>query len=89
MLAEDCLEKEVGALMEHPEAVLAESDTRLVDLNGKQKGFYKRYKTSGLTNGKKIARAGFFVKNYFGAPIHSAEAPWKRHRDLTPGILIF
>lgn len=69
MLAEDCLEKEVGALMEHPEAVLAESDTRLVDLNGKQKGFYKRYKTSGLTNGKKIARAGFFVKNYFGAPL--------------------
>ncbi len=69
MLAEDCLEKEVGALMKHPEAVLAESDTQLFDLNGKPKGFYKRYKTSGMTNGRKIARDGFFVKNYFGAPL--------------------
>lgn len=69
MLAEDCLEKEVGALIRHPDAVLAESDTRLIDLNGKPKGFYKRYKTSGMTNGRKIARAGFFVKNYFGAPL--------------------
>ncbi len=71
MLMEDCLEKEVRALMEHPSAVLAESDTQLFDLNGKPKGFYKRYKTSGLTDGKKIARAGVFVKNYFGAPLAS------------------
>lgn len=69
MLAKDCLEKEVRALMENPDAVLAESDTQLFDLNGKPKGFYKRYKTSGLTNGRKIARDGFFVKNYFGAPL--------------------
>ncbi len=69
MLTKDCLEKEVGALREHPTAVLAESDTRLFDLNGKTKGFYRRYKTSGLTDGKKIARAGLFVKNYFGAPL--------------------
>ncbi len=68
-LAPDCLEKEVKALMEHPTAVLAESDTKLFDLNGKRKGFYKRYKTSGLTDGRKIARAGLFVKNYFGAPL--------------------
>jgi len=69
ILAKNCLEKEVEALISHPTAVLAESDTRLFDLNGKQKGFYKRYKTSGLTDGKTIARAGFFVKNYFGAPL--------------------
>lgn len=69
MLAEDCLEKEVRALKENPTAVLAESDTRLFDLDGKPKGFYKRYKTSGLTDGKRIARKGFFVKNYFGAPL--------------------
>lgn len=69
MLAPDCLEKEVAALVKHPQAVMAESDTRLVDLDGKAKGFYKRYKTSGLTDGKKIARAGLFVKNYFGAPL--------------------
>lgn len=69
MLAPDCLKKEVKALMDHPQAVLAESDTQLLDLDGKAKGFYKRYKTSGLTDGKKIARAGLFVKNYFGAPL--------------------
>ncbi len=69
MLAKDCLAKEVKALRDYPTAVLAESDTRLFDLNGKQKGFYKRYKESGLVNGKKIARAGLFVKNYFGAPL--------------------
>lgn len=69
MLREDCLEKEVGALIANPTAVLAESDTQLFDLKGKPKGFYKRYKTSGLTKGKKIAREGFFLKNYFGAPL--------------------
>ena len=69
MLTEDCLEKEVGALMANPSAVLAESDTRLFDLDGKPKGFYKRYRTSGLTDGRRIARKGFFVKNYFGAPL--------------------
>ncbi len=69
VLAPDCLEKEVRALQENPTAVLAESDTKLFDLNGKPKGFYKRYKTSGLTDGKEIARAGLFVKNYFGAPL--------------------
>lgn len=68
ILREDCLEKEVQALLENPTAVLAESDTKLIDLQGNSKGFYKRYKTNGLENGKKIARAGFFVKNYFGAP---------------------
>lgn len=68
ILREDCLEKEVQALLENPSAVLAESDTKLLDLDGKAKGFYKRYKTHGLEDGRKIARAGFFVKNYFGAP---------------------
>ena len=37
--------------------------------DGRPKGFYRRYKTKGLTNGKEIARKGFFVKNYFGAPL--------------------
>lgn len=69
MLAPECLEKEVKALMENPKAVLAESDTQLFDLDGRPKGFYKRYKTSGMTNGRKIAREGFFIKNYFGAPL--------------------
>lgn len=68
MLAETSLEKEVQALMDNPSAVLAESDTKLVDLNGKGKGFYKRYGRTGLVDGKKICRRGFFNKDYFGAP---------------------
>ena len=54
MLAEDCLEQEVRALLEHPSAVLAESDTKLFDLNGKPKGFYKRYQAHGLVDGKLV-----------------------------------
>ena len=69
MLAEDCLEQEVRALLEHPSAVLAESDTKLFDLNGKPKGFYKRYQAHGLVDGKLVAKKGLFVKNYFGAPL--------------------
>lgn len=68
MLAENALELEVSALEAHPTAVMAESDTKLVDLNGSGKGFYKRFGRSGLVDGKKICRRGFFNKDYFGAP---------------------
>ena len=72
LLTENALELEVKALEEHPEAVLVESDTTLLDLDGKAKGSYKRYDPhgkNGLYDGKKIARDGLFVKNYFGAPL--------------------
>lgn len=69
MLAKDAIEKEAKALIENPEVVMAESDTRFVDLNGKFKGTYRRYHTKGITDGKKIVRAGFFSQNYFGAPL--------------------
>lgn len=69
LLREDCLEKEVEALLANPTAIMVESDTKLLDLKGKSKGFYKRYKTRGLEKGRKIAREGFFLKNYFGAPL--------------------
>ena len=69
ILHPQALEKEVQALMDHPEAVLAISDTKLIDLDGKGKGHYRRYPSSGLTDGKRIARRGFFSQNYFGAPL--------------------
>lgn len=69
-LAPEAIEKEATALMEHPTALLACSDTRLFDLDGKPKGWYKRYpKATGLTDGKTVVRAGFFSQNYFGAPL--------------------
>lgn len=68
LLAENALELEVSALEEHSTAVIAESDTKLVDLDGDGKGFYKRYGKKGLVDGRKICRRGFFNKDYFGAP---------------------
>lgn len=70
MLSPEAIEKETKALMENPTALFACSDTRLFDLDGKPKGWYKRYpKASGLTDGKTVVRAGFFSQNYFGAPL--------------------
>lgn len=68
LLAENALEREVETLIEHPSAVMAESDTKLVDLKGNGKGFYKRFRAKGLVQGSKVARKGFFIKDYFGAP---------------------
>ena len=71
MLAPTALEKEVGALEKNPTAVMAESDTQFRDLSGNTKGSYKRYHSNGLVSGKKVAKAGLFYKNYFGAPLNN------------------
>lgn len=71
MLANDALEKEVMALINHPSAVMSESDTQFRDLQGNTKGSYTRYKKSGLVDGKVIARAGLFSRNLFGAPLNN------------------
>ncbi|MCD8323338.1 MAG: glycosyltransferase [Clostridiales bacterium] len=68
LLAPTAVEQEVQALIDNPTAVMAESDTKLLDLDGKAKGFYKRYHKSGLVDGKEICRKGLFSQNYFGAP---------------------
>lgn len=71
MLALDALEKEVNALENHPTALMAESDTQFINMEGVVKGNYKRYPASGIVDGKKIAKAGLFFKNYFGAPLNN------------------
>ena len=71
MLTNDALEKEVMALINHPSAVMSESDTQFRDLQGNTKGSYTRYKKSGLVDGKVIARAGLFSRNLFGAPLNN------------------
>ena len=71
MLTNDALEKEVIALINHPSAVMSESDTQFRDLQGNTKGSYTRYKKSGLVDGKVIARAGLFSRNLFGAPLNN------------------
>ncbi len=84
MLALDALEKEVNALIAHPTALLAESDTQFRDLEGNTKGSYTRYKKSGLVSGKVIARAGLFSRNLFGAPLNNTFR--KSVLDQVPGF---
>lgn len=88
LLEPTALEQEVGALMEHPEAVMAESDTRFVDPQGNVKGYYKRYRANGLVDGKLVARKGFFKKNYFGAPLNNTipRAVLEQVKGFDPGF---
>lgn len=69
LVEKDAIEKETRALIENPTAVLAESDSKLVDMQGKQHGTYKRYRKKGLVNGKMVSKAGLRSQDYFGAPL--------------------
>lgn len=69
MIEPNALKLEAKALMEHPTVNLVESDTRLVDINGKTIGRFKRYHKSGVVDGKKIAKTSLMLNNFFGAPV--------------------
>lgn len=71
MIEPNAIKVEAQALMEHPTANLAESDTRLVDINGKTTGAFKRYYKSGLVDGKKVAKTSLMLNNFFGAPVNN------------------
>ena len=91
MLAPDAIEKEARALTEHPDVVMAESDTRLVDLNGKYKGWYRRYRTKGVESGKKIARKGFYPRIISARRSRtcSGRVCWMKSTDLIRTTIIF
>ncbi len=71
MLDSDAIEKEAKAMQEHPEVNLVESDTRLVDVNGKKTGAFHRYRKSGAVDGTKLAKKALLIQNYFGAPVNN------------------
>lgn len=71
MIDKNAIEKEVAAMQQHPSVNLVESDTRLVDINGKKTGYFKRYPKSGLVNGKKAAKTSLMLNNFFGAPVNN------------------
>lgn len=71
MIEPTAIEEEARAMQEHPTVNLVESDTRLVDINGKTTGAFKRYHKNGLVDGKKVARASLLLKNFFGAPVNN------------------
>lgn len=71
IIEQDAIEKEARAMQEHPSVNLVESDTRLIDINGKSNGAFKRYYKSGLVNGKKLAKTSLMLNNFFGAPVNN------------------
>lgn len=71
MLDQNAIELEAEALENNPSANLVESDTRLVDINGKKTGVFHRYRKSGLVDGKKIAKISLLIQNFFGAPVNN------------------
>ncbi len=71
MIDSHAVEREAKAMEENPGVNLVESDTRLVDINGKKTGAYKRYHASGVVSGKKVAKASLIWKDFFGAPLNN------------------
>lgn len=71
LLTPDAIEKEVAAMIAHPSVIMVESDTRLVDLNGKTTGKFSRYRKSGVVDGRKVARTSIIWNNFFGAPVNN------------------
>ena len=71
VLYEDSIEKELGALLSHPEVTLVMSDTALIDENGRRTGRFKRYPKSGLLDGRMVAKRALIFKSFFGAPCNT------------------
>jgi glycosyltransferase involved in cell wall biosynthesis len=67
----NAIEIEAKAMAQNPTAVLVESDTRLVDVEGKVNGVFQRYKKSGLVDGKEIVKKSLIWNNFFGAPVNN------------------
>lgn len=67
----EAIEREARAMLEHPSVNLVESDTRLVDVNGKTTGAFKRYYRSGVVDGRKAAKTSLMLNNFFGAPVNN------------------
>lgn len=71
MIAKDAIEKEARAMRKHPTVNLVESDTRLVDINGKKTGQFRRYPKKGIVDGKKLAKISIMIQNFYGAPVNN------------------
>ena len=71
VLHKEAIEKEADILNKYPEVNMVESDTQLVDINGKRTGVFKRYPKSGVVDGKKVAKCSLMLNNFFGAPVNN------------------
>lgn len=71
MIAKNAIEKEAKAMRRNPSVNLVESDTRLVDINGKKTGQFRRFPKSGIVDGRKLARVSLMIQNFYGAPVNN------------------
>lgn len=71
MIEKNAIEKEAEVFEKYPTVNLVESDTRLVDINGKSTGSFPRYYKSGVVSGKKVAKTSLMLNNFFGAPVNN------------------
>ena len=63
------IEREVDILEKNPEVQMVSSDTRFIGLDGEKGGQYKRYRKSGVVDGKDAVMFSFFTRDYLGAPL--------------------
>lgn len=71
MIDQNAIEKEARAMQENPGVNLVESDTRLVDINGKKTGAFRRYHKSGCVDGVKLAKKALMIQDFYGAPVNN------------------
>lgn len=69
LIHKELIQREVEAMEQHPEVLLVESDTQFVDKYGKAKGYYRRYRKSGVVDGKEISKVCVRTRDQFGAPL--------------------
>ena len=70
LLLPQALEKEAKALEDHPDCVMAVSDTALIDEEDRIKGHFTRLGGAGEKDGRKYARTSLIWNNFFGAPLN-------------------
>ena len=69
LIHETLIQKEVEIMEQYQDVMLVQSDTEFVDKNGKGKGYYKRYRKSGVVDGKQVSKNCIFTRNKLGAPL--------------------
>lgn len=88
LLDPSLIETEEGYMEEYPGVLLVQSDTAFLDMEGKPQGFYKRYKKSGVVEGKEAVRHSFFTRDYLGAPLANLirSSAYKEYGGIDPAF---
>jgi len=69
VLEPTAIEKELQALLDNPAAVLAESNSKVVNADGRHHGTFRRYWRKGLVPGRRVAIDCTRTVDLFGSPV--------------------